>query len=503
MSKQFAIVAVVAALCLAFAGCGSDGPNLQPELEKLTEQVGKQTEKLDELETDLETERKEATETQEELQEQLEEAQEETKAERQQRLDAEQREAEARQQAEAERREAAQVLEANQRAQELLDTLEDTAFPEATPLTSFTAPPEAAVSVATKDRLTFGAAKTASTAKSGFRYAKATDTFGRTRTTVIYTDRELSRRLLDHYGDHLEGTTQINVKAAEIAVYDLTASNSVASLTSRIPPTSGQTGDYTSPSNLTSLTGRVHGKPGTFRCTGIDCLITLDPTYTDNKLVTLAMTSTGTLVFEPGNAAISLCEDIPASCAFDDAEYMVFGYWIQDPESATGSYAVLPFAEVMQPGTGSQDLPSEGEARYTGAAVGVYVESAPFGSTEIDKRQGEFEAAVSLNATFGISGSTVNGWINNFRPTPRGGSAAPRTSNWRVTLAANTTAAAAGGTMTGSATIDGLQSTGNWAAQFVQARTDDASAEPPAVVGVFDASSAQSLHLVGAFGAKR
>ena len=97
MSKQFAIVAVVAALCLAFAGCGSDGPNLQPELEKLTEQVGKQTEKLDELETDLETERKEATETQEELQEQLEEAQEETKAERQQRLDAEQREAEARQ----------------------------------------------------------------------------------------------------------------------------------------------------------------------------------------------------------------------------------------------------------------------------------------------------------------------------------------------------------------------------------------------------------------------
>ena len=55
MNKQFATVAVMAALCLTLVGCGgSDGPNLRPELEKLTEQVEKQTEQLDKQKMQLE-----------------------------------------------------------------------------------------------------------------------------------------------------------------------------------------------------------------------------------------------------------------------------------------------------------------------------------------------------------------------------------------------------------------------------------------------------------------
>ena len=70
MNKQFATVAVMAALCLTLVGCGSsDGPNLRPELEKLTEQVEKQTDQLEQVQDDLDTERKEAADTQKELQE--------------------------------------------------------------------------------------------------------------------------------------------------------------------------------------------------------------------------------------------------------------------------------------------------------------------------------------------------------------------------------------------------------------------------------------------------
>ena len=74
MNKQFATVAVMAALCLTLVGCGSDGPNLRPELEKLTEQVEKQTEQLEQVQDDLDTERKEAADTQKELQEEIDEA---------------------------------------------------------------------------------------------------------------------------------------------------------------------------------------------------------------------------------------------------------------------------------------------------------------------------------------------------------------------------------------------------------------------------------------------
>lgn len=500
MQSKLTMVVLFGFILMGAAACGGGGDSGKiSDLEARIEEAEEARKAAEEAAAEEKKKREDAEEKADDVEEAEKRAEEaEKKAE-----EAERRRQEAERRAREQEERQAQTLEANQRAQGLLDALGR--VPEATALTSFAAPPEAAVSVKSKNKLTFGTKS--STTKSGFRYAKVTDTFGRTRTTMGYTDRELSRKLLDHYGAHLQGTTQIKVVEAAIDITNLVATNSPASLTSRVPPKKEPTDGYTSPAKLTSLSGKLHGQSGTFRCTGEDCLITLTATYTDHDSdsetadeltgLTMAVTAPALLVFEPGGASVSLCEDMPASCVFDDTEYMVFGYWIEDPESATGTYVVQPFAEVEE-GSALKTFPTTGTARYKGAAVGVYVESAPFGSTEIDKRQGDFEASVSLNANFASGGSGVSGWISGFKTTPRGGSAAPRTSNWRVTLGSGTTAA----TVTGSATIDGLESTGNWAAQFVRAREDAASDKPSAVVGVFD-TSGQSLHVTGAFGARR
>ena len=429
-----------------------------------------------------------------------------------------------RQQAQQQVQQAAQTLEANQRAQGLLDALGG--LSAATSLTGFTAPPEAEVSVAARNALTFGpsTARKSSSTRSGFRYAKVTDTFGRTRTTVIYTDRELNRRLLDHYGSvrNDDDMTVFDLGAAPLALpspilqtsetWSVTVSGLSRSLRGvdedddANTATTLPTGAEAARDPRSSYRGTLHGKGGSFVCRGEGCQVQATPDYEDaggdngqHALLSVAVAATGTgssLHFKPdSNVGVQLYEGGPVGV---DTEYLVFGYWVEDPASATGTYRMSPFAQVIQTAD-IQALPASGEARYTGAAAGVYVESPPFGSTDPDKRQGDFEAAVSLTAKFGSdSDDVVGGWISDFRTTPRGGSGAPRTTNWRVTLADVTT----GTTVTASATIDGLGGSGSWAAQFVQARTNAASAEPPAIVGVFD-TSGPSLHLAGAFGAKR
>ena len=534
MSKTIAM-GIVTILCLALVGCGgSDGPNLKPELDKLTDLVEQQTEKLGELETDLETEREEAADREEALQEQIDDAEEEAEqtqeelaAERRRReaaeeaqRQAEERERQARQAAEEERRRQAQALEANQRAERLLMALGGLADPPVL----VAAPSEAAVSVAKKNTLTFGTPGKSSSTRSGFRYAKVTDTFGRTRTTVMYTDRELSRRLLEHYANSRDSDDLTRLDIANtnlgtgVAISGgvISEASTVWDITHRLGALPGvdhdnnattprqRPADPANPSPQASYPGMLHGKSGTFVCGGPNCQIQLTPTYAGSQgdvgnsfaLESVALTNAGGtgLYFKPtGTPSIDLYEGCPVGI---DTEYMVFGYWIEDPESATGTYNLSPFAQVIEPGSGLATFPTEGEARYTGAAVGVYVESPPFGSTDIDKRQGEFEAAVSLTATFG---GNVGGWISGFNTTPRGGSAAPRTSNWRVTLADAATAATVSNAI---ASIDGGGGSGNWAAQFVQARSNAASAEPPAIVGVFDVAGT-TLHLVGAFGAEQ
>ena len=123
VSKHFATGVLMAALCLILVGCGSDGPNLRPELDRLTDLVEQQTselektgEQLEQIETDLETEREQAAETQEDLQEQLDEAIEAQEEAEQQAEQAQQQAEQAQQQAEQAQQQA--QAEADRRIEE-------------------------------------------------------------------------------------------------------------------------------------------------------------------------------------------------------------------------------------------------------------------------------------------------------------------------------------------------------------------------------------------------
>ena len=117
-----------------------------------------------------------------------------------------------------------------------------------------------------------------------------------------------------------------------------------------------------------SFAGRVHGVSGQFRCVdaGTDaCMITVTGTYndndadntiaTENRLNTVTMSvNDGTLHFRPDSAtaSVSLCDDNLQCTASTDEEYMVFGWWREDPSSAAGIYKFGIFAKVLVKRTG-------------------------------------------------------------------------------------------------------------------------------------------------------
>ena len=225
----------------------------------------------------------------------------------------------------------------------------------------------------------------------------------------------------------------------------------------------------------TSFSGKLHGISGTFQCP-TDC--TLAATYSaENRLTELDLSDVADVRFKPGRLAattastamVSLCDAPRSACAPTDADYMVFGYWRSEPADVQGTYQFEAFAFGLRFGYSFSrrclaTIPSEGDARYNGSGGrGVCRASAPFGSTDISKRQGEFEAAVSLTATLWRQRSYR---LDRRLREPRQEAAAPRPERriGVVTLAdVNTT-----DTVRGGATIDGLSSQGNWVAQFVQ-----------------------------------
>ena len=113
-----------------------------------------------------------------------------------------------------------------------------------------------------------------------------------------------------------------------------------------------------------AFSGSVHGVGGQFLCKGVGCMITVTGTYNDNvddatdpdenDLDRLTIASTGSaLYFRPSSApssaslALSLCDDGALCTAGTDTEYMVFGYWREDPTSAAADYKVGVFAEAF------------------------------------------------------------------------------------------------------------------------------------------------------------
>ena len=338
---------------------------------------------------------------------------------------------------------------------------------------------------------------------------------GDTGKTVVYTDRELTRPVLEHFGEFKDpNAPQFNVQnngGADLITPGTTDVTEIAgvSVTHRLRSSLSATTRTDSGAIVTapdgtlngrvltmtddSFTGRVHGVSGQFRCvdTGTEaCMITTTGTYNDDDalnenrldMVTMSVAG-GTLHFRPGNAtaSVSLCDDNLQCTAETDEEYMVFGWWREDPSSAAGTYQFGIFAEVLVERLGvSTTAPNDLNATYDGTAVGMYVEQDPNNAIDTH-RQGEFTADVGLSV---VSGS-VSGTIDDFVTRPTGGSAAPRTADrWVVTLESATDGS--------DALINSLpgERSGSWVHAFVPPHATPAD------------RSAGWLHLTGAFGAK-
>ena len=419
-----------------------------------------------------------------------------------------------------------QSQEANQRAQNLKEAFErgELAGTLTTPLDldNFDSPVD--ITAPTRGRLTLerGGHRTATLSGSGRRSATLTLTSGGdTGKTVVYTDRELTRPLLDHYGEFKDPdapqfnaqnggaglitttTTDVTEITGVSVTHRLRSSLSGTTLTANGAIVTDSDVGASEERSLTitddSFSGSVHGVSGQFRCDGAaGCMITVTGTYhnnvdssstaTENRLDTVTMSlDGGMLYFRPSSAtaSVSLCGDSARCTAGDDEEYMMFGWWREDPSSAAGDYDFGIFAEV-------EGTPPTGvTATYDGDAVGMYVEQDPNNAVDTH-RQGEFTADVFLRADDG----DVSGTIGDFVTRPTGGSSAPRTADrWLVRLNQNN-----------SAIIDNLAGvkSGYWARAFVPPHDNAATGtEPPAVVGAFNTRIDAFLHLVGSFGANK
>ena len=268
--------------------------------------------------------------------------------------------------------------EANQRAQNF-----KAAFPSGTAdaLATLTAPaPPVDMTVARGSlRLTRSRHSNASLSGNGIRSATMTLTSGGDPgKTVVYTDRELSRPLLEHFGTARDENdmTRFALGAAPltlpspILVADTTwnvghgLSTSIAGVDDDNDP---QT-DPVLPSDAntardprSSYSGSLHGLAGDFVCSGAGCQVQVTPTYGglsngrfSLQSVAIAATAGGTLYFRPrGSPSIQLYEGGPVGA---DSEYMVFGYWREDPTSVAGRYQFGVFAEAFGAG-GAGALP--------------------------------------------------------------------------------------------------------------------------------------------------
>ena len=435
----------------------------------------------------------------------------------------------------AQAQQQAQTLEANNRAEKLRQ-----AFQGATPgdgggdptLVSPLVDSPVEITVPTRNKLTFkqGDRTVRTISTGGFRGARLTRTRGGTDTTVVYTDIELSRQLVKHYAN-TESTANPGQFSLPEGVFNpgmtnfIDKSKSTEPIPSRVSLTHGfnssvtATAERTKTSRKASFSGSVHGVSGTFRCEGTGCMLTATGTYNaadvdsnPNRLsrVTLNVSGGGTIYFKPSSAtaSVSLCAET-TQCLTDDGQYMVFGWWREEPASAVADYRFGVFAEIPEDaGASSNSL--TGTAEYDGTAVGMYVEQGALGTSGVVTKQGEFTADVRLDVTFdGADSSGIDGTIDGFKTTPTGGSSAPTTSStWAVKLTKSGTVLATDTNQAAKIDIQGTTSTGAWSYTFVgnhatAAPIVGAQLHPSAMTGTFNTRIPNLLHLVGAFGAER
>ena len=257
----------------------------------------------------------------------------------------------------------------------------------------------------------------------------------------------------------------------------------------------------------TSFKGNFNGAPGTYTCTtttGTDCDVTITPGGT--------YSTADTWTFTP---------ELNSTAWRVDSEFMSFGWWMQEPNSANGTYTFEYYADgstVYAPPTGTApDTLATGTATYSGRAAGKYVVQNIGDAGVTGGVAHQFTAAATLNASFSAAANSISGTISGF--TADDGSS----PGWAVTLHSKTLGAETAlgtGTEAGfpvrtqtdpsrpgydgtTATIGDQTAYGDWTGQyFGNASGTGTAAYPLGVGGTFQADN-ESVSIAGAFGARR
>ena len=253
------------------------------------------------------------------------------------------------------------------------------------------------------------------------------------------------------------------------------------------------------------FTGSFNGVPGTFMCGATaDCEARADK---DGKLVSLGTTADSTTndwTFKPDGDLKTL----KVENARYDADYLSFGYWVSERETAsTSRFAVGTFYAGSQAYTGNgADVATSiaaltGSATYVGEAAGMYAIKGD--ATDA----GDFTANANLTARFGGGATAGRFAISGTITDLINGSGEEIDPSWTVNLESATFASADG--TNGVTEFDGRTTgNGNWEGGFFgnpttgTAGTAGANEYPMGVAGEFT-SHFENGHVIGAFGATR
>ena len=292
---------------------------------------------------------------------------------------------------------------------------------------------------------------------------------------------------------------------ASTRTLDLGNSTSSSAIKGDMFPTAGTT-TYTpdSVTNVVVVRGTYQGAPGSYRCTGTECMATA---------------GTGSAITLDG-ADWSFVHDAGAMTSRADADYLYFGWWLQKnkDDKPTAASAFAGVTGMVTASTNPTLL--SGTATYTGHAAGKFAIS----DTLTGGDAGHFTADATLTAKFGTAATETTNNSNGLTGTLDNFMANDKSVPWSVSLLrANLNGT--GGTVAfndpdtasvdESATqtvwsIDGTSAaaSGSWTAQMYDekpgpAPSGDGSNVPTTVTGTFQSHFDGTHSMVGAFGATK